>query len=56
MKIKVTKRQFKILLDNFHLIGGKGLELTMSGKTAKRLKLGETVSKHEVYHFKSLDG
>ena len=37
MKIKVTKEQFKILLDNFHLIGDKGLELTMSGKLAKML-------------------
>ena len=39
MKIKITKRQLKILLDNFHLIGDRNLELTMSGKTAKRLKL-----------------
>lgn len=37
MKIKVTKRQFEILLNNFHLIGNKGLELSMSGKLAKML-------------------
>lgn len=37
MKIKVTKKQFKILLDNFHLIGERGLELTMSGKTFKKI-------------------
>ena len=37
MKIKVTKKQFKILLDNFHLIGDRGLQLTMSGATFKKL-------------------
>ena len=37
MKIKVTKRQFQILLDNFHLMSDRGLELQMSGKSAKVL-------------------
>lgn len=37
MKIKVTKRQFKILLDNMDLIGDRGLQLTMSGKTFKKI-------------------
>ena len=37
MKIRVTKRQFNILLDNFHLIGNRGLELQMSGKLVKML-------------------
>lgn len=37
MKIKVSTRQFKILLDNFHLIGDKGLKLTMSGRLLKML-------------------
>lgn len=43
MKIKVTQRQFEILLNNFHLIGDKGLELTMSGKLAKLITLNEEV-------------
>jgi len=37
MKIRVTKRQFKILLDNLHLIGEKGVQLTMSGKAFKKI-------------------
>ncbi|NOY48466.1 MAG: hypothetical protein GXO84_09810 [Chlorobi bacterium] len=37
MKIKVTKRQFKILLDNLCLVGEKGLQLTMSGKAFKKI-------------------
>jgi len=37
MKIKVTKRQFKILLDNLHLVGEKGIQLTMSGKAFKSI-------------------
>lgn len=32
MRIKVTKRQFKLLLDNFHIIGERGLEIKMSVK------------------------
>ncbi len=32
MRIKVTKRQFKILLDNFHIISEKGLELKTTVK------------------------
>jgi hypothetical protein len=36
MKIKVTKRQFNILINNFHLLK-KGLQLKMSGKTAKEI-------------------
>jgi hypothetical protein len=56
MKIKVTQKQFNLLLNNFHLIGDKGLGLTLNGKSAERLKLSENVSKHEVYHFKSVIG
>ena len=56
MKIKVTQKQFNLLLNNFHLISDKGLGLTLNGKSAKRLKLSENVSKHEVYHFKSVEG
>ena len=41
MKIKVTKRQLKLLLDNFHLIGDRGLQLRMSGETFKKLNLGK---------------
>ena len=51
MKIKVTKRQFKILLDNFHFIGDRGLELTMSGKLAKML-VPETYMVNEQKLFK----
>jgi len=35
MRVKVTKRQFNILIHNFSLIGDKDLYLTMTGKTAK---------------------
>jgi|AntRauTorcE11897_2_1112592.scaffolds.fasta_scaffold117501_2 hypothetical protein len=28
MKIKVTKRQFKLLLDNLHLLNNKGLKFS----------------------------
>ena len=51
MRVKITKRQFKILLDNFHSIGDRGLELTMSGKSAKRLKLGEAKIINKKNHF-----
>jgi hypothetical protein len=37
MRVKVTQKQFELLLNNFHLIGDRGLELTMSGKLAKML-------------------
>ena len=37
MRIKVTKRQFKILLDQFPLIGDRGLELKMSVKAFKNV-------------------
>ena len=37
MKVKVTKRQFNILINNFKLIGDRGLFLNMSGKTAKEV-------------------
>lgn len=33
MRIKVTKKQFKLLLDNFHIIKDKELELEMTVKT-----------------------
>lgn len=35
MKIRVTQQQFELLIKNMHLI--KGLQLTMSGKTAKQV-------------------
>lgn len=35
MRYRVTQRQFNILIDNFNLIGDKGLQLKMTGKTAK---------------------
>jgi hypothetical protein len=35
MKVRVSKRQFNILIDNLKLIGEKGLYLKMRGKTAK---------------------
>jgi len=37
MRVKVTKRQFTILIDNFNLIGNRGLYLKMTGKTAKEV-------------------
>jgi hypothetical protein len=37
MRYKVTKRQFNILIANFNLIGDRGLELKMNGKTAKEI-------------------
>jgi len=37
MRYKVTKRQFNILIDNFNLIGNRGLYLKMTGKTAKEV-------------------
>lgn len=33
MRIKVTRRQFLLLLDNFEIIHSKGLELVMDVKT-----------------------
>lgn len=33
MRIKVTKRQFKLLLDNFDIIGSKGLSILTDGRT-----------------------
>jgi hypothetical protein len=36
MRVKVTKRQFNILVNNFQLLK-KGLQLKMSGKTAKEI-------------------
>ena len=35
MRYKVTERQFNILIDDFNLIGANGLQLKMTGKTAK---------------------
>jgi hypothetical protein len=37
MKIKVSKKQFKILLNNFELIGDKGLGIEMSGEAFKNI-------------------
>ena len=35
MRIKVTKQQLELLVNNFHWIGDRGLGLQMTGKTAK---------------------
>jgi len=37
MRYRVTQRQFNILIDNFNLIGDRGLYLKMSGKAAKEV-------------------
>lgn len=56
MRYKVTKRQFNILLDNFKLIGDRGLSLKMNGKTAKEV-IGERshIGKSYIVNF-SLNG
>ena len=33
MRIKITKKQFKLLFDNLHILSAKGLEMKMSGAT-----------------------
>lgn len=33
MRIKVSRRQFQILLDNFYMVADKDLCLSMSGNT-----------------------
>jgi hypothetical protein len=35
MRIKVTKRQFKLMLDNIDIIGVKGLGLKMEVRTLR---------------------
>jgi hypothetical protein len=37
MKYKVTQRQFNILIDNFNMIAANGLELKMTGRTAREV-------------------
>lgn len=37
MKVRVSKRQFNLLIDNLKLIGKKGLYLKMRGRTAKEI-------------------
>lgn len=37
MKYRVTQRQFNILLDNFNMIGSNGLEMKMTGRTAREV-------------------
>jgi len=37
MRYRVTQRQFNILIDNFNTIGVNGLELKMTGKTAREV-------------------
>jgi hypothetical protein len=37
MLVKVTKRQFELLLKNFDLIGSRGLKLTMSGDAFNKI-------------------
>ena len=55
MRYIVTKRQFNILVDNFNLIGDRGLQLNMSGKTAKEVI--DEISNHKSYLVKfSMNG
>ena len=35
MRIKVTKRQFKLMLDNINILGVKGLGLKMDVRTLR---------------------
>ncbi|MFD1293464.1 hypothetical protein ACFQ5N_06410 [Lutibacter holmesii] len=37
MRYRVTQRQFNILIDNFNMITPKGLELKMTGRTAREV-------------------
>lgn len=37
MTVKVTPKQFKLLLDNPEFIGERGLKLTMSGRSVKKI-------------------
>ena len=37
MRYRVSQRQFNILIDNFNLIGDRGMCLSMKGKTAKEV-------------------
>ena len=37
MRIKVTRRQFQLLLDNMDILTSNGLAMEMNGKTAKRI-------------------
>lgn len=40
MKYKITQKQFEMLLANFQILTDNGLELKMSGKTAKKVMPG----------------
>jgi hypothetical protein len=44
MRVKVTERQYQILLDNFNVISDRGFYLSIQGKTFKKFikKLGCT--------------
>lgn len=37
MKVKITSRQFELLMNNFHLISDRGLNIKMDGKTFKKI-------------------
>jgi hypothetical protein len=37
MRVKVTERQFMLLLNNLYLLKEKGITLQMRGATAKKL-------------------
>lgn len=47
MRVKVTKHQLELLINNFHLIGDKGLGMQMSGKTARLLMPKDEVLKEQ---------
>ena len=33
MRMKVTKKQFKLMFDNLHILTEKGMKMEMNGKT-----------------------
>ena len=47
MRVKVTKKQLELLVNNFHWIGDRGLGLNMSGKTARLVMPNEEVLKEQ---------
>jgi hypothetical protein len=49
MKVKITKRQLKLLMNNLHLIGDRGLNLKMSGKTFKKVFGQALVNESKLY-------
>ncbi len=47
MRVKVTKQQLELLINNFHLIGDRGLGMQMSGKTARLVMPKDEVLKEQ---------